>query len=774
MEYSFISLIVSVLSILLAMLIYKYKGYVSIYFTSLILFVEAIFLILTFFWLGCYYITGEGVNDAVIYTITRSLYGADISGFVLPVVISILLICIFLFVSGKLFITTQLQRKKMRCWSMLSMLMAVLSIGVSPALSQLLTYNKPPEEVDGSDFQRYYITPHNKIDNPNFNLVYIYGESLERTFFDENTFPELLPELTLLKNNAVDFSGTEQYPATDFTIAGIVASQCGLPLFAPTDLSGKKASQGFFSSSICLGDILKNSGYETWFMQGANLRFADKDIFFKTHGIDHAWGLVESGLDKNFAVQNGWGLYDDILLDKVWQKFEDLSKKEKPFALFTLTLDTHPPKGFIPSSCSMRYEKDGQEVSALSAVLCSQKEVAKFIKRIQSSPWAKNTIIVLSSDHLLMQNITVSVDFLNKMTRRDLFVIFKDGLAPGIIADKRSTLDNGATVLELMGGGNAIGLGRSSLSQPSLASKFDNFKNKLLAWGPSIRSLWGNPEYIKAFSIDLNKNALQFDHYTYSLPLLLKVTPEEVLPIIDRGNESFMSLRRTLGFLPEGQKFIWVDQCMKMEPVWQPDAFITKGWCVAMGKAGKTTRIEKIKNGSYSGVLEEFSGITDHQRYQQIQSRLLLASENMRYQSDRLMFAAEGLPVFIKSITGLSHPELWGRWSDAFLSPDVAITFNHPLPEAFKVELTGKAYGKNIGQPVLIKVGAYAQNFTLKGENQTVILDMINAEKGDTITITPPHPEMSNEDNNVGPHISAPARKLGIGLAELRIIPVKP
>ncbi|EEA2274848.1 hypothetical protein GJ902_22620, partial [Salmonella enterica] len=124
----------------------------SIYFTSLILFVEAIFLILTFFWLGCYYITGEGVNDAVIYTITRSLYGADISGFVLPVVITILLICIFLFVSGKLFITTQLQRKKMRCWSMLSMLMAVLSIGVSPALSQLLTYNKPPEEVDGSDF----------------------------------------------------------------------------------------------------------------------------------------------------------------------------------------------------------------------------------------------------------------------------------------------------------------------------------------------------------------------------------------------------------------------------------------------------------------------------------------------------------------------------------------------------------------------------------------------------------------------------------------------
>jgi hypothetical protein len=33
------------------------------------------------------------------------------------------------------------------------------------------------------------------------NLVYIYGESLERTYFDNDAFPNLTPELGALKND---------------------------------------------------------------------------------------------------------------------------------------------------------------------------------------------------------------------------------------------------------------------------------------------------------------------------------------------------------------------------------------------------------------------------------------------------------------------------------------------------------------------------------------------------------------------------------------------
>lgn len=48
--------------------------------------------------------------------------------------------------------------------------------------------------------------------DPKLNLVYIYGESLERTYFDNEAFPDLTPELGALKNEGPDFSHTQQLP----------------------------------------------------------------------------------------------------------------------------------------------------------------------------------------------------------------------------------------------------------------------------------------------------------------------------------------------------------------------------------------------------------------------------------------------------------------------------------------------------------------------------------------------------------------------------------
>ena len=44
----------------------------------------------------------------------------------------------------------------------------------------------------------------------------------------------------------------------------------------------------------------------------------------------------------------------------------------------------------------------------------------------------------------------------------------------------------GATVLDILGGDNYIGLGRSSLSGQSLSGIFMNMKEKVLAWKPDV------------------------------------------------------------------------------------------------------------------------------------------------------------------------------------------------------------------------------------------------------------------------------------------------
>lgn len=50
------------------------------------------------------------------------------------------------------------------------------------------------------------------IDQPNKNFIYIYVESLERTFMNPNRFPNLLPNLTTLEANSLSVHGIKQAP----------------------------------------------------------------------------------------------------------------------------------------------------------------------------------------------------------------------------------------------------------------------------------------------------------------------------------------------------------------------------------------------------------------------------------------------------------------------------------------------------------------------------------------------------------------------------------
>ncbi|MCY4802595.1 hypothetical protein OX000_34045, partial [Pseudomonas aeruginosa] len=46
-------------------------------------------------------------------------------------------------------------------------------------------------------------------------------------------------------------------------------------------------------------------------------------------------------------------------------------------------------------------------------------------------------------------------------------------------------------MLDVMGGDNYIGLGRSSLSAPSLSTVFLNIEEKINGWKPAVINQWG-------------------------------------------------------------------------------------------------------------------------------------------------------------------------------------------------------------------------------------------------------------------------------------------
>lgn len=60
-----------------------------------------------------------------------------------------------------------------------------------------------------------------------------------------------------------------------------------------------------------------------------------------------------------------------------------------------------------------------------------------------------------------------------KQDRTNLFFVLRgDHPQQEVIATKRNSMDNGATVLDIPGGDNFIGLGRSTLSGQSLSEVF--------------------------------------------------------------------------------------------------------------------------------------------------------------------------------------------------------------------------------------------------------------------------------------------------------------
>lgn len=744
--------------------IYALKAGRNTWWFAATLIVLGFFVVLNITLYASDYFTGDGINDAVLYTLTNSLTGAGVSKYILPGIGLVLgLVAIF----GTLGWLLRRRRHHPHHfgYSLLALVLAVGSVDASPAFRQISELVKSQSRDGDPDFSIYYKEPAKSIPQPNLNLVYIYGESLERTYFDNQAFPDLAPELGALKDDSIDFSHTMQLPGTDYTIAGMVASQCGIPLFAPFEGNASASLSSFFPQNICLGDILKNSGYENYFVQGANLRFAGKDVFLKSHGFDNLYGSEELKAtvdDPNY--RNDWGFYDDTVLDEAWKKFETLSKEGKRFSLFTLTVDTHHPDGFISRSCSRkRYEIGGKANQSFSAVSCSQQNIAEFINRIKASPYFKNTVIVVSSDHLAMKN--TAWDYLNKQDRNNLFFILRgDKPQQEVMAQKRNTMDNGATVLDILGGDNFIGLGRSSLSGESLSTIFLNMKEKVLAWKPDIIRLWNFPKEMKEFTIDTQKNMIAFSGSHFRLPLLLRVSEKRVEPLPE--SEYSAPLRYQLADFAPRDNFVWIDRCYKMGQLWAPEFALSTDWCVSQGQLGGEQKVQHVDKAQWKGKTAFKDTVIDMTRYNGNVDTLKVVDNDIRYKADSFIFNVAGAPEEVKQFSGISRPESWGRWSNAQLGNQVKIEYQHPLPKKFDLVITAKAFGQNADKPIPVRVGNSEQTLTLGHDVTTTTLHFDNPTQASTLVIFPPAPESTNEGNILG---HSP-RQLGIGMVEIKVV----
>jgi phosphoglycerol transferase len=236
------------------------------------------------------------------------------------------------------------------------------------------------------------------------SLVLIYVESLEASYANASIFGrDLLQQLTHLPQQQLVFSQFRQVTGTGWTMGGLVATQCAIPLKSLTIMGNNRVGENiqyFLPNVKCLGDILAEQGYKNVFMGGASLLIGGKGKFFENHHYAERIGL-DDWLKQGYRASdmNQWGLPDDELLKQAKIKFHELMKSKQPFNLTILTVDTHGVAGQLSPTCKASGYHDFKGI-----VECTSNLVAQFINDLIREGALDRVNILVMGDHLAMSN----------------------------------------------------------------------------------------------------------------------------------------------------------------------------------------------------------------------------------------------------------------------------------------------------------------------------------------------------------------------------------
>ncbi|HEY0562392.1 MAG TPA: sulfatase-like hydrolase/transferase [Methylophilus sp.] len=330
------------------------------------------------------------------------------------------------------------------------------------------------------------------------NLVLIYIESLEDTYKHNAIFGKnLLTSLDRMRGTS--FARYQSAPGSWWTIAGITATQCGLPLKSITMYDGNDQGlvlKHFLPNATCLGDMLHDAGYYNVYMGGDALAFAGKGMFFQNHHYDEVLGRDELVPLLNKPDLNYWGLYDDDLFKLAKAKLTTLYAAKQPFNLTLTTIDTHGPDGHFSRYCKAKGAKTFEDI-----VACTSDQVVEFVQYMQKNGYMKNTQVVLMGDHIAMENPVFGK--LHQAQERLIFNKFISKTPAKANRDAVLPFDMLPTILDFIGFkvvGSKLGLGVSAFSKDDVSALLldkadldENLLNKsalyLDLWNPKV-VLW--------------------------------------------------------------------------------------------------------------------------------------------------------------------------------------------------------------------------------------------------------------------------------------------
>lgn len=613
-------LVLSVGLALLAIGVFARKGQ-GLWLKLFVLSILGIVGVLSAIELGLSLITGEGVNDAVFYHLKTGLAGGDVSQYALPAIGSLVALALLVWLTVKLQKRLTGAEERSHPWNAVVAVLALGSVVLHPVTVSTTSYFLRFQGAE--QYQEGFYTPDPEIQLPDGtkpkNLVVVYLESFERTYFDEERFPGLVPNLKALEAQALSFTNLTQTMGAGFTIGGMVASQCGVPLILSGGANSMRVNQ-FLSGADCVGDILAAADYETAYLGGASLEFAGKGAFYKTHGYDSVEGLDElrpSLEDPDYLAE--WGLQDDTLFDIARQRRDALVQKDAPYVLTMLTLDTHHPNGHADTNklCFDDPYQDGSN-SILNSVRCDDKLAGQFIREVLDGPEGDNTIVVVMSDHIAMENR--ATEQLNAGPRRNLFFVIDGADRRGEMIDRpATTLDVGPTILSKLGFDvPRLGFGVDLQgSEPTLPEEMGItaedravLDRYLLGFQSVYDRLWAYPDISDGLYTNLEKGEVQFGSNAFGTPVLLTFDETNAVSSATLGDaRAEETLTQAVLGLADATPLMWIDDCRALE-VLSTDRVKLKSadTCLAYGQRGTGLNVNPLKRSDFTpaSVLQSY------------------------------------------------------------------------------------------------------------------------------------------------------------------------
>ena len=460
------------------------------------------------FFSGRFYVStfGRLGFDSVLYTLSAGLVGVQsgqitrwlLMGF-LPAVLFSCLTYVLLFrkkrKSGK-YAKGDTPKSHPRRYSLLLALCLTVFTAFDVEFVDYLFH----QHADTDLYETYYRDPAKvKITFPEEkrNLVYIMLESMETSYLSRDlggTMDEnLIPELYDLANQNLCFSDSNRKvggfyttKGATWTIGSMVAQTAGIPLKTPTEDVNQygAAGEAFLPGVTSLTNILHDAGYTQALMVGSDVRFGGRQVYYEQHGMDAIYDLYTARKDgiipKDYFVW--WGMEDLHLFRYAKQEITELAQQDKPFAFTMLTVDTHHVGGYQCELC----EESSSGESYDQSISCSSRQVAEFVKWIQSQPFYENTTIIIVGDHESMDN-----GYFSRMGdsgyQRLLYNCFINTptAAPKTTNRKFAAVDMFPTTLAAIGctiEGERLGLGTNLFSGAKTLAEmlgFDYFNNEL-------------------------------------------------------------------------------------------------------------------------------------------------------------------------------------------------------------------------------------------------------------------------------------------------------